>query len=300
MVHCNALGKARTTARGARRYNFRIPYIDTWFHILELHMSVLDNATRVLRVLAQHGGELTVTDVVTHLRLPKSSSSRLLKQMQESGLLERDPETLRYRPALLLLEVAHQARGSTPLIRRMEQALESLVAETGHTGYISVLDGNGQDVVVVRAFQGSHPLRVVTQPGHRLPAYASSTGRALLARLDDAAARRAHPAATDARAAVLPHAPRTPAALGAQLDEVRKRGWAWALDESLTGIGSVSATVGDPQSGETLAFCLSFPASLNQPGFVDALAHRLVGYAASIGRAAGDPFWQSMANAREG
>jgi DNA-binding IclR family transcriptional regulator len=258
-------------------------------------MSVLDNATRVLRVLAKHGGEVSVTDVVAHLQLPKSSSSRLLKQMLESGLLERDAATLKYRPALLLLEVAHQARGNTPLIRRMEQALESLVADTGHTGYISVLDESRRDVVVVRAFHGSHPLRVVTQPGYRLPAYASSTGRALLARLDDSAARQAHPAAIDPQATVLPHAPRDEAALAAQVHEVRMRGWAWALDESLTGVGSVSATVSDPQSGETLAFCLSFPASLNRPGFVDALAHRLVGYAASIGRAAGDTFWQTMA-----
>ncbi|AOB32161.1 hypothetical protein AKI39_17760 [Bordetella sp. H567] len=260
-------------------------------------MSVLDNATRVLRVLAQHGGQVSVTEVVAQLGLPKSSSSRLLKQMLESGLLERDPATLRYRPALLLLEVAHQSRASTPLIRRMEQALESLVADTGHTGYISVLDDNRRDVVVVRAFPGSHLLRVVTQPGYRLPAYASSTGRALLARLDDAAARQAHPAAADPRAAVLPHAPRTLAALRAQLEQVRARGWAWALDESVTGVGSVSATVGDAQSGETLAFCLSFPASLNRPGFVDVLAHRLVGYAAAIGRAAGDSFWRTTAPA---
>ncbi|CAM3751740.1 IclR family transcriptional regulator [Bordetella sputigena] len=258
-------------------------------------MSVLENATRVLRVLAQHGGEVSMTEIVAHLGLPKSSSSRLLKQMLESGLLERDPATLKYRPALLLLEVAHQARGSTPLIRRLEQALESLVADTGHTGYISVLDENRRDVVVLRAFHGSHPLRVVTQPGYRLPAYASSTGRALLARLDGDAARQAHPAATHPHAHVLPHAPRDAVALAAQLDEVRARGWAWALDESLAGVGSVSATVADPQSGETLAFCLSFPASLNRPGFIDALAHRLVGYVAAIGRAAGDAFWQTRA-----
>jgi DNA-binding IclR family transcriptional regulator len=230
--------------------------------------------------------------------------------MLECGLLDRDAATLKYRPALLLLEVAHHARGNTPLIRRMEQALETLVADTGHTGYISVLDDDRKHVVVVRALHGSHPLRVVTQPGYRLPAYASSTGRALLARLDDETASRAHPlsnghvadktgetpagkdAAAGTEQTVLPHAPRGTADLIAQLREVRARGWAWAQDESLPGVGSVSATVCDPQSGETLAFCLSFPASLNQPGFVDALAGRMVGYAASIGRAAGDNFWQ--------
>jgi hypothetical protein len=65
------------------------------------------------------------------------------------------------------------------------------------------------------------------------------------------------------------------------------------VDESLAGVGSVSATVQNPESGETLAFCLSFPASLSHPGFAEALAESLVGHARAIGRAAGDAFWNT-------
>jgi DNA-binding IclR family transcriptional regulator len=66
-----------------------------------------------------------------------------------------------------------------------------------------------------------------------------------------------------------------------------------AQDEALPGVGSISCSVADPGSGETLAFCLSFPAPLDEPGFIDALAQRLVGHARSIGRAAGDAFWSA-------
>lgn len=251
-------------------------------------MSILDSATSVLRLFARSEHDLTVTDIVAGLNLPKSSASRLLKQMMECGLLERDAQTLAYRPALLLLEVSHQVRATAPLLRRMEQALEALVHESGHTGYISVLDETGTSVVVLRVHHGTHPLRVVTWPGHRSPAVATSTGRALLARLDDTV--------IDARFAALlpaasPNSPQDLAGLHASLQRIRQQGWASAQDEALPGVGSLSCAVADPASGETLAFCLSFPAGPDQADGIDSLAERLTGHARAIGRAIGDPFW---------
>lgn len=238
--------------------------------------------------MARTHRSLTVTDVVDALGWPKSSASRLLKQMLECGLLERDMQTRAYRPALMILELSHQVRGATPMLTRMEQALQALVQETGHTGYISVLDDSGRDVIVLRVHHGTHPLRMVTWPGHRSPAAATSTGRSLLARSDDAALAERFAQAVQTTS---PNAPQTRGELFARLAQVRRQGWSLALDEALPGVGSLSCSVSDPTSGETLAFCLSFPATLGQAEFLDALAQRLVGHAQAIGRAAGDPFW---------
>lgn len=255
-------------------------------------MSILNSATDVFRLLVGSERALTVTDVCAGLGLPKSSSSRLLKQMMECGLLERDPNTLAYSPSLLMLEVGHQVRVSTPLLGRMETALRELAQETGHTGYISVLDESGRNVVVLRVLQGSHALRVVTWPGHRLPAFATSTGRALLARLDDEQIRARFP---DKLECASEHAPKTVTELIARLHGVRSQGWATALSESLPGVGSLSCSISDPAIGETLAFCLSFPEPLAGPGALEALAARLTGHARTIGRAAADPFWNPPA-----
>jgi len=256
-------------------------------------MSILHSAADVLRLMARTHRDLTVTDVVDSLGLPKSSASRLLKQMLECGLLERDAQSLAYRPALVILELSHQVRGATPMLARMEQALEALVQETGHTGYISVLDDAGTDVIVLRVHHGTHPLRVVTWPGHRSSAAATSTGRALLARLDDASLAARFPEILPAGSL---SAPQTRMELLERLARVRRQGWSLALDEALPGVGSLSCSVSDPASNETLAFCLSFPATLGQPAFLDTLTEQLVSHARSIGRAAGDPFWlQSLA-----
>ena len=150
-------------------------------------MSILETATAVLRLMALRQSEVTMTDLVEHLSMPKSSASRVLKQMAEEGLLVRNSTTLAYRPSLLLLELAHIVRSSTPLIEMCAQAMDTLGTETGHTGYISLLDHN--DVVVLRVRPGSQALRAMTNAGRRLPSWATSTGRALLARESDAQIR---------------------------------------------------------------------------------------------------------------
>ncbi|OZI37497.1 hypothetical protein CAL29_03565 [Bordetella genomosp. 10] len=251
-------------------------------------MSILDSATDVLRLLAHSGRDLTVTDVVNHLGVPKSSASRVLKQMMACGLLERDARTLAYRPALLILELSHQVRSSSSILDRMEDALQALVRETGHTAYISVLDETCRDVVVLRVRHGSHPLRVVTWPGHRSPAVAVSTGRTLLARIPDDTLTRLY---GEHYPVVPARAPGDLPALRKRLEQVRRDGWSIAMDEALPGVGSISCSVADPESGETLAFCLSFPVPQEDQDFVDALTQRLVGHARAIGRAAGDEFW---------
>lgn len=234
--------------------------------------------------MVRAGRRLTVNEVAEGLNLPKSSISRLLKQMLECRLLDRDRLTLAYGPALLMMELGRLVQASTPILERMELELAALVRGTGHTGYISVLDATRRSVVVVRVFHGSHALRVVTQPGHRSGAAETSTGRALLARLSDEVIEESFSSPEDADRLGL---------LRQRLPEVRQKGWASALNESLPGVGSVSCAVGDPASGATWAFCLSFPASLTQSkDFVDGLVQPLVQSARALGQAAGDPVWE--------
>jgi DNA-binding IclR family transcriptional regulator len=262
--------------------------LELYSNRIAIDMTVLISAANVFRLFASAERDLSVTDVAEGLSLPKSSASRLLRQMLECGMLERCADSLLYRPALLLLEVAHQVRATTPLLARMEQELENLVGESGHTGYISVLDQPGASVVVLRVHRGSHPLQVVTWPGHKSAAIATSTGRALLARLDDATVA-SHFDQLVAKAA--PSSPRDLTSLRNRLEQIRRDGWAAAQDEALPGVGSVSCAVADPLGKETMAFCLSFPSRQIPPVDAEALARGLADRARKIGRAIGDPFW---------
>jgi DNA-binding IclR family transcriptional regulator len=185
--------------------------------------------------------------------MPKSTASRLLKDMSIQGLLERDAATQRYRVGLLLLELGRQYRAGQPLIEAADAALIDLTRQTGYATGISLLDG--AEIVVLRSRPGTHPLQVVTPPGTRGPAWANSTGRNLLARLSDAEiARRFTPYPKLDR----PNAPTSLAQLMERIARARARDFDESDDEALPGVAAVSVAVADPQSGDAISLYIAF------------------------------------------
>lgn len=190
------------------------------------------------------------------LGMPKSSASRLLRAMLQEGLLSRMANSPRYKVGNLLFEISQLYRLHSSLIEAVDDTMNAICRETGHTGYISILDG--ADVLVIRMYQGSHALRVFTPLGQRAPAFATAVGRTLLARLSDESVRALH---AEGIVAPSPNSPRSIDTLLAALNQIRRRGWAEANDEAIPGVGSISVSVADPETGETIAFCISYPAS---------------------------------------
>lgn len=218
--------------------------------------------------------------------MPKSSASRLLKTMMEAGLVARMENSPRYKVGNLLFEISRLYRLNSSLIDAADDALKDICHQTGHTGYISVLDG--ADVLVIRMHQGSHALRVFTPLGQRAPAFAAANGRTLLARLSDDKVRGLH---VDGIAPSSPNSPQSIDDLLAALDLVRRRGWAEANDEAISGVGSLSVSVADPETGEAIGFCISYPASNITPGEKDRIKSLLTTAARRIASRFDDPFF---------
>lgn len=252
-------------------------------------MSTLTNAVSVLRLFSADRLELSVTDVSRLLGMPKSSTSRLLKSMREAGLLAHAGNSPRYRAGTLLFEVARFHRVNSTLVGLADEALGALSQQTGHTGYVSILDG--ADVVVIRLFHGTHALRVVTPLGQRAPAFATSTGRVLLARLSDDEVRALH---KKPLAPPSPNSPQSMSELLAQLDQIRRRGWCEADDEAIPGVGSIAVSVADPENAECLGFCLSFSAAATGAAEKEKMVALLTAAARRIAARVDDPFWLSL------
>jgi DNA-binding IclR family transcriptional regulator len=248
-------------------------------------MSALSNAVGVLRLFSARS-ELSVTEVARLLGMPKSSASRLLKSMLREGLLVGVGNTPRYRPGHVFFEVSRLYGQRSTLMDLAEAALDGICRETRHGGYISLLDG--ADVLVLRVFRGTEPLRVVTPLGSRSPAFASSTGRTLLARLSEEAVRALHLNALEPPS---PSAPQTLEELLARLERIRRVGWCEAIDEAVPGVGSVAVSVADPGGAEALAFCVSFPAQMAPELERRRFAALLIEQAKRIGSQFEDRFW---------
>ncbi|MBV9834364.1 MAG: IclR family transcriptional regulator [Alphaproteobacteria bacterium] len=216
-------------------------------------MSALSNVVAILRWARGREPDFGVGEVALGLDMPKSTASRLLKDMARQGLLERDAATQRYRVGMLLLELGRQYRAGQPLVEAADAALIDLTRQTGYATGISLLDGS--EIVVLRSRPGTHPLQVVTPPGTRGPAWANSTGRNLLARLSDAEiARRFTPYPALDRS----NAPSSLAQLMERIARARALGYDESDDEALPGVAAVSVAMADPQSGDAMSLYIAF------------------------------------------
>jgi IclR family KDG regulon transcriptional repressor len=251
-------------------------------------LSTLANAVSVLRLFSADRVDISVTDVSRLLAMPKSSASRLLKAMREAGLVAHVGSTPRYRVGHLLFEVARLHRVNSTLIGLTDQYLAAICRETGHTGYVSIL--NGRDVLVIRLHPGSHALRVVTPLGSRAPAFATATGRTLLARFGAEEIRTLYP---EPLAPPSPNTPQELSELLSALEEVRQRGWCEAVDEAIPGVGSIAVSVADAENAETLSFCLSYSAPLVPEAEKRRMIGMLTAAARDIGAKLDDAFWLS-------
>ena len=241
-------------------------------------MSILASASTVLKCFSEECPEVTVSDLVRRLGMPKSNASRLLRAMRDAGLLETVGDSKRFRPSLMLLNVGRVYRRSSSLVERADAVVKQVSQECGHTGYVSKRDD--AFIVAVTDHQGTNALRVVSTVGRLLPAFASATGRSLLARMSDDQVRALYPDG-------LPPAPSAKAPqnlddLLERLAAIRRAGYATSYDEASRGVAAIAVAVGDRLTGEEVALCIVFPLTTSDTAEQAAITRALLEGASKI------------------
>jgi DNA-binding IclR family transcriptional regulator len=254
-------------------------------------MSILNSVTEVLRLFAEGEQQVGVATLGQRLGWPKSNSSRVLTQMAEHGLLERDAHDRQYRLGMLVMQLGQAQQRSRPVARQQaHDALAGLSARTGHTAHLSVLDGTHS--VLLEHFAGPNPLQVMSPIGSRLPASVTAMGRVLLSRLSEAEFRGRY--GTDDALALPPSSPRCPQTVGAlarQVELARRERSAVAVEEGLSGVAAVATTLRDPVGHTTLGMALSFPSRLVSASDIKRYREELVALAWELGQGLSDPWW---------
>lgn len=259
-------------------------------------MKSVRTALRALELLSDATPEIGVSEVSRHLKIGKSSASRLLAALGDGGLLEQDPATRRYRAGLLALRLGSLRKARSNLHEIVQGAMATLARETGHSCFVSVLAGN--EIVVLNQVHGGYPIRFMVEPGRRLPAHATAVGKAMLARLSNEEVRAFYP--TPRLVAPTPYSLRSVDALIRHLSVVRDRGWAETDQETFPGIKSIGVAFRSEDARSVIGLSLSRPlSSLGPEGDAPLLAILLRG-ARWVGRQIGDPLWSKAEPAGAG
>src|SRR5579884_502203 len=199
----------------------------------------VDRAVRLLNALRRERRWRGISELARDLGLNKATVRDILLTLHHHGLVERDAATTRFRLGYGLYAYAGALGEGSDLTAVARPFLRRLVERTGETALLGLLDG--ERILIVDKEEPPSDLKISAPVGRRLPLYAGSFGKVLLAdlepgRLARLLAERPPPAFTARSVA-------DPAAYGALLRQVRRQGYAVDDEEYLDGVRAVSAPV---------------------------------------------------------
>jgi len=184
--------------------------------------------------------EMGVTQLAKVLGLDKATVHRLLKTMEKFELIERNPESEKYRLGIKLHELGTKAVQSRTLQSEAHRFLMDLAQRSGETITLAAPLSGG--VVCLDRVESPHSIIVLRTPvGARFPAHCTAIGKAVLAYLPDEEA-----AAIVTQAGLTRFTPFTLVRLPQlreNLANIRQRGYALDSQELERGLSGVAAPV---------------------------------------------------------
>ena len=141
------------------------------------------HALDILEQFHDNVDELGVTDLSKRLRLHKNNVFRLLATLESRNYIEQNKFTENYRLGLKNLELGQTVIKQMGILRRSRPVLESLAQECNETCYVTVL--RDAHVIYLDAVETSHPVRVASRVGTRLPVHCTAAGKVMLANATD-------------------------------------------------------------------------------------------------------------------
>lgn len=206
---------------------------------------------RVLDLLAAKG-PLPLADISRELGLPKSTLHRVCTILVEHAWVVRDEEG-RFALGIRALAMGSRA-GDLPIVVGFRSVAAELLTKHDETVCLAAIDGD--DSVFVAVEETSHPVRLVTHVGSRTPAFASASGRVILAARPPESLVGEH----GGRPLVTPTGRRLNGVseLRSILEQVRREGYAENHEETAVGLYAVAVPVvnGDGITLAALTVCV--------------------------------------------
>lgn len=257
---------ARKVAAGARRLEREADNNDPpdAIFILPAHLPgvpakktasvpALERGLAILEVLATHHQGLTLSQLVRHLRLPKSSIHSLLLTFERLGYLTRVEVGGRYVCGLKFMQIAALAFDNPWLRQTATPILAEVMQATGLTVHLGVLWRN--EIVLIDRESPVAARSVAPWIGKRLDAHCTSAGKCLIAHLPE---HELH--ALIRERGMLRHNDNTITKLG-RLEEVlarvRRVGYAVDNEEEEVGIRCIGVPIAGPEGNIVAAISVS-------------------------------------------
>lgn len=206
----------------------------------------LRNACWIMKLLAQHPDGLKAAEIARTLKIPVTTTLRIMATLQLEGYARKVDGRFELGPVLIHLGNASLA--GTEIRTDALPILQRLTARTDETSHLAVPCDDHSLIVAVQ--DSPHPLRAASRPGSLTELHCSSTGKTFIAflhyhRLEELFGKGRLTKRT-------PHTQDTLAEIKREATVTRKRGYSIDDEEFNLGVRCLAAPVYSSQ-GQVVA-----------------------------------------------
>jgi len=215
------------------------------------------SAERTLELLeyfaARVGSAQSLTEISRALGIPKSSAFGLVKTLERRGYVHEEGTKYVLGHRLFTLGMAYLNHND--LVEKAQATIQDLNMRSGETIHLAQLDG--AEVLYLSIKESSHPFRIVSQVGMRIPAHVTAVGKALLAERSTAEILSLYEDA--GFVAFTPSSITSRGALVDELERIRAQGYSFDDEESNLGVQCVAAVIRDATGTAVAAISITSP-----------------------------------------
>lgn len=218
-------------------------------------INAVEKALLILLAFHKEKSSWGVRDLSAHLGFSPSTVQRILQTLKLHNFVSQDIDTRQYRLGKVYFNFLHILQHTYPIIQTSISFLKDLNFTTQETVHLNIIDGNER--VCINSIESVQPLKASMPIGSRSPLFAGASSKCLLA-FSDAVFQEQYLAAIELQP-VTQNTITSKERLLAELDHIRKVGFARSLGERNHGLGSLSAPIIDYQGALLGSISLAIP-----------------------------------------
>ncbi|MBP1596727.1 MAG: transcriptional regulator, IclR family [Acidobacteria bacterium] len=215
---------------------------------------VLHKALDILETIRESRSGLGLAELARALDLPKPTAYRIVATMERRGYLARD-RAGHYQMTRRFFDLQQEESDVQALLRASRPVMERLVESCRETVNLGIIDAG--EVVVISTIESPQSVRMTSKVGNRRHLHATALGKVLLSGLSANEVRRL--VRIQGLTRLTPHTIVSQQALMAELDAVRRQGYALDNEENELDGRCLGAPVSGPGGRIVAALSISAP-----------------------------------------
>ena len=220
--------------------------------------SYSNSTLRVASILYSFTGgetELTAAEICRKVGLPRSTVHYILVSLIMSGLLVKNDNNGKYAIGPKLFQIGSTYLRSMDFVRIAEPVVKTL-NELSNEG-VTIATLHGSNMLRILREESKQAVRYVLHIGESRPAYASSTGKALLSELSNAEIDNLYP--DERLIKVTENTIRTKTELKLELENIRSTGISFDREGGYTEVEGIARVIRDSSGKAIAAISISLP-----------------------------------------